>query len=634
MSQILPSTFRDGTATVANGGTVVTGQSVLWLNDVLPGDFFGTHRGIPIRIATVDTNTQLTLAYPWPGATQTAAAYEIMLQSDNGRMQETSRELLTKMQSGTLDSLAGLSGNIGDVIAFSGPGVLEVVPKSDLVEGVNFDVQVDTLAERSAYDAQGFGYVVLVSDVGDGRSAVYSKASNTVGDWSDPAFVTGPIGPAFNFAIGTTTTLPPGSAATVAATPISGGESLSFGIPSGRGFAYRGAYNPATAYVLDDGVVYNGSSWIAIASTTGNPPPTLPTTSNAYWSLYAIKGTDGTGIGDVVGPAGVTDGNAAVFDTTTGKLIKQSTPAQFRNWLALGTAAPLGRLTLVSGVPVSVSDVAGAPTIYYTPYIGNLIEIFNGTLWVSYAIPELSIALDNASAHAGYHQSGKNFDLFVFNDAGTIRLGTGPAWSSDTARGTGAGTTEIEIFQGLLANKNAISLRWGSASGNFSSVAVHQAMFVGSFRASADGQSSDMLCKRLLSNAYNTIEKPFNEFVDTTASWNYSVATMRIANGNTNTKASLLFCLDGVSLSVSLKSKMTSNAVTANAIGLAIYVDGAVAEQDFANVPNGTYFLFYLFLRTSISSGYHEIAPYEQGAGVNVQNWIGATRRMSGSAQF
>lgn len=123
MAVILPSVYKDGTATVNNGATTVTGQNTLFMNSVLPGDFFGVHRGFAVRIASVDSNTSLTLANPWPGVSQTASAYEIMLQSDNARMQETSRQLLQTLSSGNAYSLAQLNGTPGDIPVFQSPGV-------------------------------------------------------------------------------------------------------------------------------------------------------------------------------------------------------------------------------------------------------------------------------------------------------------------------------------------------------------------------------------------------------------------------------------------------------------------------------------------------------------------------------
>lgn len=124
MAVILPSVYRDGTATVAAGGTAVTGQGTLFLNSVLPGDFFGVHKGTPIRIASVESNTALTLANPWPGAAQTAAAYEIMLQSDMARVQESTRQLLVKLLGGNIDAFAGLIGEADKVPYFNGAGTM------------------------------------------------------------------------------------------------------------------------------------------------------------------------------------------------------------------------------------------------------------------------------------------------------------------------------------------------------------------------------------------------------------------------------------------------------------------------------------------------------------------------------
>jgi hypothetical protein len=52
-------------------------------------------------------------------------------------------------------------------------------------------------------------------------------------------------------------------------------------------FKWQGAYNGATAYVVDDVVESGGSAYVCIAATTGNTPPNA-----TYWELMASKGTD------------------------------------------------------------------------------------------------------------------------------------------------------------------------------------------------------------------------------------------------------------------------------------------------------------------------------------------------------
>lgn len=74
---------------------------------------------------------------------------------------------------------------------------------------------------------------------------------------------------------------------------------------TGTGFVPRGAYSGATAYVVNDLVQDQSSTWRCILASTGNAPPTLPTTTNAYWEAWAIKGVNGTGAVDSVnGQAG------------------------------------------------------------------------------------------------------------------------------------------------------------------------------------------------------------------------------------------------------------------------------------------------------------------------------------------
>lgn len=77
---------------------------------------------------------------------------------------------------------------------------------------------------------------------------------------------------------------------------------------------FRGAYSAAAAYVALDVVTHNGSSYICIASTTGNAP-----TNATYWQQIAAKGdtgapgADGSGAGDMLKSVYDTD-NSGVVD--------------------------------------------------------------------------------------------------------------------------------------------------------------------------------------------------------------------------------------------------------------------------------------------------------------------------------
>jgi hypothetical protein len=120
-------------------------------------------------------------------------------------------------------------------------------------------------------------------------------------------------------------------------------------------------------------------------------------------------------------------GEVARF-TSTG--VEGLTESEFRTaFNLLGAGGPQGRLTLTTAVPVMSAGVSAAATIYYTPYTGDNIPIYDGSKWVRTTFTELSLALDSDTGHTGYQQIDNLYDLFVINDAGTVRLGTGPAWA-------------------------------------------------------------------------------------------------------------------------------------------------------------------------------------------------------------
>ena len=70
-------------------------------------------------------------------------------------------------------------------------------------------------------------------------------------------------------------------------------------------FRWQGAYAGATAYVKDDVVSYNGSSYVCILASTGNLP-----TDTTYWNVMAQGGTDITSL------AGLAQGDILYYNGT------------------------------------------------------------------------------------------------------------------------------------------------------------------------------------------------------------------------------------------------------------------------------------------------------------------------------
>src|SRR5262249_11195679 len=109
----------------------------------------------------------------------------------------------------------------------------------------------------------------------------------------------------------------------------------------------------------------------------------------------------------------------------------------------------------------------------------------------------------------------------------------GPAWTSDTARGSGAGTTELDFSQGIPRNKNAITNGPGIGLGTFLGTirSNGSAQIDWKMGTAAAGGGEARLC---VWNCFNRVQVAAC-VQDTTASWSYATGTIRAAdNSNTN----------------------------------------------------------------------------------------------------
>jgi hypothetical protein len=216
--------YSTGTASIAEGERIVTGFGTGWLTQegrlspIKAGDKFGIHVGRPILIESVDSNTTLTLSDPWPGPSQEAAPYKVELTNPQIIAIDAMRRLFASLSSGNLTSLAGLQLDDQQIPISIGPGVFGTIAKDDLVQAVKFDAEVSALADRAAYDGAAKGFRVLVANIGNNRSAFYTKRSATAADWSAPFYVSGVqglAGPLTELTFGPVTTLPFGQPASV-----------------------------------------------------------------------------------------------------------------------------------------------------------------------------------------------------------------------------------------------------------------------------------------------------------------------------------------------------------------------------------------------------------------------------------
>jgi hypothetical protein len=315
-----------------------------------------------------------------------------------------------------------------------------------------------------------------------------------------------------------------------------------------------------------------------------------------------------------------------VYNAVTG--VYSLVPASAVANLALNnlTITPQVRATLTTGVAVTTADVAGATTIYATPCNGDLVPIYDGVSAFSlFALAaDLVLALDNNAGHAGYHQAGKNYFLGIYRDAGTLRLGTGPAWASDTSPGVGAGTAQVSLLNGVMVNTVAITARFGSAAGNTTAVSANCFTVIGFFRPSADGQATDSALKRLLYNFYNNAQR--NGLVqEVTASWAYSTAAYQQVNASVANQIEILIG-DGVLLEADAFNVVSNSTATARTVAGGIGIDSTTVNSGRSDLlqaltsPIATARCTY---RGYPGLGWHKITWLERGNGTDTQTWFG-----------
>lgn len=298
-----------------------------------------------------------------------------------------------------------------------------------------------------------------------------------------------------------------------------------------------------------------------------------------------------------------------------------------------GGGPPSGRLTLTSGVPVLISTVSAATTIYYTPYNGNTIPIYDGSSFVSTVYTELSNITSNSStgsAGPAVVTTNSNYDLFVWNDSGTIRLTRGPLWTSDTARGTGAGTTELDRILGIWTNKVAIT----------NGPAANRGTYVGTVRSNGSSQidfsiggSSAGGTAAMLSvwNAYNR-RKMVARVNDSTASWTLLSATVRAANNSNGNRVSYVAGLQEDFVRATYACRINTPATAGQGAAIRIGLNSTTTTA-----TNSTFALFLTPAAASMNGtqmaqyeeiaqlGFNYLQALENGDGSGTSTYVGAS---------
>ncbi|UHS60622.1 hypothetical protein HRR99_03350 [Agrobacterium vaccinii] len=257
--------YTTGQISLVNGEALVTGIGTGWATSLIIGGtiYVEADGGNALPIDEITSDTEITSAIVWKGPTGT---YDYALVRDTAYGQQTVAnaqalaDYIQRLNSTALSAVAGVSPSANMLILFTGPDSATLINADEISgSGLDFDKEVNDLAGRAIYDTSAANFRVAVANIGDGRSAVYVKKSDTAGDWSDPLYITGrdgtngtdgadgedgapgapgapgSPGPYTTINPGTVTTLAPGSQATASFAPVSSGVvQLNLGIPAGQ----------------------------------------------------------------------------------------------------------------------------------------------------------------------------------------------------------------------------------------------------------------------------------------------------------------------------------------------------------------------------------------------------------------
>lgn len=264
---------------------------------------------------------------------------------------------------------------------------------------------------------------------------------------------------------------------------------------------------------------------------------------NASLTQFTNNGTD------VAFPLtkAVSAGDFAV--TALGNATTDTGAANLRNIAILNKSVCDFRLTLTSATPVTTSDVTAAETVYWAPYTGNCVGLYDGTRWHIRTTAELSIDIPDAT---------NCYDVFVYDNAGTATLEL-TAWTNETTRATALTTQD-----GILVKTGATTRR-----------------YVGTFycTTAGNGQTEDSVANRYLWNYYNRVTRRMYA-TDATASWTENSGSWRQANGAATNQLNFVVGVAEEPVSAHVACGVARDAASTNTMAVGIGVDSTSARSD------------------------------------------------------
>lgn len=270
---------------------------------------------------------------------------------------------------------------------------------------------------------------------------------------------------------------------------------------------------------------------------------------------------------------------------------------------ALGSSAATrcdGRLTLTTGVPVTNADVTAATTLYFAPYRGNQIALYDGSsVWNIVNFTELSIAVPATT--------NQMYDVFVYSNAGTATLEL-TAWTNDSTRAT------------ALTTQNGVLVKTGATTRRF----------VGCMRTTTvSGQTEDSKTKRFVYSYANRVPRQLQQ-QETTSTWTYSTATWRQQRNTATNQVELITGVAECPLVLLARAMAANDTGGGVVISVGIGEDSTTAPVDVSavggmNIQTANQFFTTTAQLSKVPAvGYHKYCLLEGVTASGSTTWVGA----------
>ncbi len=245
-----------------------------------------------------------------------------------------------------------------------------------------------------------------------------------------------------------------------------------------------------------------------------------------------------------------------------------------------------GRLTLSSGTPVPTADITAASTLYFTPYGGKQISLWNSTAWQLISFAEVSVSLSSCAAST-------NYDVFAYLSNGSLALEL-TVWTDATNRATS------------LISQDGVYVKSGDATRRY----------LGTIRTTATaGQCEDSASKRFVWNFYNQQDRHCFQ-ATTYLTYSYSTGDWRVAGGDSSKG---LFFVCGLPTVVSPAVEITCKVSSGGYMYVGIMKNGSNYYNQRLDFTS--WFTSFMAAPTQMTAGYNYIHVGELvGSGTETGN--------------